>query len=264
MVENKPKGSLFIIGGGSRGENMIQRLIDEANVQTTGYIYILPMASELGDSAIIWSSEQFIKAGIKGVYGFNFASREDMSEARMDSVLHAALIYVSGGDQRRFMNIVAQTPLESAMKTAYQNGTIIAGTSAGAAIMSKLMITGTELRHPEYYSTFRHLEKNNIELDTGMAFLNKIIIDQHFVKRSRYNRLISALAEFPDYLGIGIDESTAILIHEDSAEVVGESQVITFRNHGNSRFNEHAKIGMSNLELNIYLPGEKFYLGADD
>lgn len=258
------KGSLFIIGGGGRGDAMIDRLIDEAGLRNGGYVYILPMASELGDSAIIWSSEQFLEAGIGQVFGYNFAGEEEMTPDRMDSVARASLIYVSGGDQRRFMDIAANSPLEEAMRNAYSEGAVIAGTSAGAAIMSKLMITGTELKYPEYHSTFRHLEMDNIELDTGMAFLNNVIIDQHFVKRSRYNRLISAVAEYPDFLGVGIDESTAILVKEDSAEVVGISQVITFHNPDPPTVDDDAKIGLRNLQLNIYLPGDKFYLGTDD
>jgi len=218
---SRNKGSLFIIGGGNRGAAMIDRLIDEAGVRNEGYVYILPMASSLADSAIIWSSEQFWDAGLSNVFGFNFHSREVMTPSRMDSVSNAPLIFISGGDQRRFMELVNGSPLEKALKKAHENGAVIAGTSAGAAVMSKLMVTGTELRHPDYYSTFRHLEKNNIELDTGMAFLDQVIIDQHFVRRSRYNRLISAMAEYPAYLGIGIDESTAILVKGDSAEVVG-------------------------------------------
>lgn len=264
LSSQKSKGSLFIIGGGSRGETMINRMIDEAGLRSGGYAYILPMASELADSAIFWSSEQFWKAGLSNVSGFNFSTGSQMTDSRMDSIRNANLIFVSGGDQRRFMQIVRNSPIEDAMKQAYQSGALIAGTSAGAAIMSKLMITGTELRHPEYNSTFRQLELGNIELDTGMAFLDGIIIDQHFIRRSRYNRLITALAEYPEMLGIGIEESTAILVKNDSAEVVGESQVITFVNKGGTLPGENYKFGMRNLVLNIFLPGEKFYLKAND
>ncbi len=264
VPDKKSAGSLFIIGGGKRGEVLINRMIDAAGLRNGGYAYILPMASELADSAIIWSSEQFWNAGLSNLYGFNFTSESDMTPPRMDSVRNARLIYISGGDQRRFMEIVKNAPLEDAMNQAYRSGTIIAGTSAGAAIMSKLMITGTELRHPEYHSTFLHLETKNIELDTGMAFLSNAIIDQHFIRRSRYNRLITAVAEYPEMLGIGIDESTAILVKNDSAEVVGEAQVVTFQNKGGTIPGENHKFGMRNLVINVFLPGETFYLKAND
>ena len=68
--EQVPKGKLFIIGGGNRSDAMMNRLIDEASLREKGYVFILPMASESADSAIIWSGEQFIRNGIKKVTGF--------------------------------------------------------------------------------------------------------------------------------------------------------------------------------------------------
>ncbi len=263
-VEVSSKGGLFIIGGGNRGEVLMNRLIDEAQLREGGYAFILPMASELPDSAIIWSAESFENIGISNWVGFDFSSLERMTNEKMDSVKAARLIYIAGGDQKKFMEIVKDSPLEAAIHEAYEQGAVIAGTSAGAAIMSKLMITGNELRHPGYNSTFRNLEKNNLELDTGMAFISNAIIDQHFVKRSRYNRLITAVAEYPQLLGIGIDEETAIWVKQDSAEVIGQSQVITFKNTSETQVDSNGKIGLKNLELNVFLPGEKFFIGKND
>ncbi|NJN26787.1 MAG: cyanophycinase [Cyclobacteriaceae bacterium] len=264
VTPNAPevKGKLFIIGGGKRGAELVNRMIKEAGLDKGGYVYILPMASELADSAVIWAGEQFLQANVQAIAASDFDSPEDMTPQRLDSVAAASLIYISGGDQRRFMEKVRNTPLQYAIYQAYRNGALIAGTSAGAAVMSEWMISGTELNYPEYNSTFLHLEHDNIELDTGMAFFKSAIIDQHFVKRSRYNRLISAIALHPDKIGIGIDESTAILVHHDSAEVIGESQVIIFAMKGSVNWSPEGKIGMKNLRLDIYLPGEKFYIGA--
>jgi cyanophycinase len=87
------------------------------------------------------------------------------------------------------------------------------------------------------------------------------IIDQHFVKRSRHNRLISAVAEHPEILGIGIDESTAILVDKDTAEVVGVSQVLVFKNtNPKIDTSENGLLGTKGIVLDIYLPGEKFPL----
>lgn len=88
--------------------------------------------------------------------------------------------------------------------------------------------------------------------------LKNVIIDQHFVKRSRYNRLISAIIEHPDMTGIGIDESTAILVNGKSIEVVGASQVLLLQNPEHSKTINEDKLGAHNLVLNIYLPGEIF------
>src|SRR5690606_26810252 len=97
------------------------------------------------------------------------------------SITNAKMIYISGGDQNRFMDIIAGTAIEKAIHQSYANGNLIAGTSAGAAVMSKLMITGEELKHPN--ASLRNIESDNIEIGTGLGMLNQVIIDQHFVKR---------------------------------------------------------------------------------
>jgi cyanophycinase len=135
---------------------------------------------------------------------------------------------------------------------------VIAGTSAGAGVMSKKMITGNELRYPQYNETFKCIEGGNIEYADGLGLLKTAIIDQHFLKRSRYNRLITSVLENPDLPGIGIDESTAILVSGNNAEVVGDSQVIVFRNKSKSTKRQGNKMGANKIQLEIYLPGEKF------
>jgi cyanophycinase len=256
--DNIAKGKLFIIGGGSRPESMVARMINEARLKEGGYVVILPMASEESDSAIIWSSEQFINQGINNVVGFNFKPGQEPKSQWIDSLNNASLIYISGGDQSKFMSIVKGTPILEAIHYAYNNGAIIAGTSAGAAVMSDLMITGNELRRKDYRSTFPIIESENLEISQGLGLLPNAIIDQHFVWRSRHNRLITAVIENPEYHGIGIDESTAVLIKGNRAEVVGESQVLVFRNPSKSKRLFNQKLGASNLQLDVYLPGEKF------
>lgn len=254
------KGTLFIIGGGTRPDKLVNRMIDEAGVRDQGYVVVLPMASSLPDSAIIWSSEQFVRNGIENIAAFNFTADADPNPQWVDSLQKASLIYISGGDQNKFMQIIAGTPIESAIREAYASGAMIAGTSAGAAVMSELMITGNELRYPEYSSTFRTIEAENLELASGLGFLTTAIVDQHFVWRSRHNRLLTAVIEHPELIGIGIDESTAILVKGNQAEVVGESQVLVFQNPDKSYREANAKLGAKNIKIDLYLPGEKFSL----
>ncbi len=255
-----PKGSLFIIGGGSRPPALVARMVDEAGLHDGGYAVILPMSSSLPDSAIIWSGEQFFAQGIENVTGFNFLPGEPPRQEWVDSLKHASLIYISGGDQSRFMEIVYNTPIMDAIFEAYNNGAMIAGTSAGAAVMSEKMITGNELRHPEYRATFPIIESENLELATGLGLLTTAIIDQHFVWRSRHNRLITAVLEHPHLPGIGIDESTAILVRRNKAEVVGDAQVIVFRNPQQSVNHYNDKLGGTGLRLDVFLPGDTFFI----
>lgn len=260
ITEAPAKGSLFIIGGGSRPEEMISRMVDEAGLHTGGLVVILPMASEESDSAIIWSGEQFFNQGLTEVVGFNFRPGEMPSAARLDSLQNASLIYISGGSQSRFMDIVRDSPIYDAIHAAYSNGAMIAGTSAGAAVMSQKMITGDQLRHPEYRPTYPVIESDNIDLEEGLGLLTTAIIDQHFVWRSRHNRLITAILEYPELPGIGIDESTAILVRGNTAEVIGISQVLVFRNPSSIRSAWNEKIGGTGLVLDVYLPGDTFMI----
>ena len=252
------RGSLFIIGGGSRPDNLVNRMIDEAGLRESGYVVILPMSSSVPDSAIVWASEQFLRNGIIQVTGFNFLPEQSPPLQWIDSLKNASLIYISGGDQNRFMAVTGENEIENAIWSAFKNGAMIAGTSAGAAVMSELMITGDELRYPDYTSTFRTIESENIKLGRGLGLINTAIIDQHFVWRSRHNRLLTAIIEHPDLMGIGIDESTAILVRGSKAEVVGNSQVMVFRNPKKSQKEKNTKLGARNLTIDIYLPGEKF------
>lgn len=254
------KGKLVIIGGGSRPSAMVDRIIKESGIDKSGYAIILPMSSAEPDSAIYYSGKQFIEKGIKNIYGLDFVKDEVLTTSKVDSIRNAKMIYISGGDQNRFMDIVAGTAIEKAIHESYANGSVIAGTSAGAAVMSKLMITGSELKHSDYASTFRNIETDNIEIKTGLGMLTNVIIDQHFVKRSRYNRLISAVIEHPKMLCIGIDEATAILVSGNNAEIIGDSQVIVLKNPKGSKKVHGDKLGAHDLQLNIYLPGEHFKL----
>jgi len=259
-TDEQAAGALFIIGGGSRPADMVERMIEEAGLRDGGYVAILPMSSSLPDSAIIWSGEQFLDHGIAHVAGFNFLPGEEPREAWLDSLRQASLIYISGGDQNRFMDIVHESPIKEAIFDAYHRGALIAGTSAGAAVMSQKMITGDELRYPEYRPTFPVIESENLELKPGLGLLTTAIIDQHFVWRSRHNRLITAVLEYPELPGIGIDESTAILVRGNKAEVVGVSQVLVYRNLQSSQQTYNEKLGGHNLRLDIYLPNEIFYI----
>ncbi|ELR68775.1 Cyanophycinase [Fulvivirga imtechensis AK7] len=256
----RPAGKLFIIGGGKRPAAMVKELVELSKIDKEGYGIILPMSSEEPDSSVYYAKIQFADLGITNVTGMNFTKDQPATPQQLDSIKGAHLIYISGGDQNKFMQVVYQTPIEVAIKEAFKNGSVVAGTSAGAAVMSKKMITGNELKYPLYEETFRNIESNNIEIKPGLGLIETAIIDQHFIKRSRYNRLICAVIEYPGMLGIGIDESTAIIVEGDSARVTGESQVILFRNPDHSQADHNGLLGANDLRLDVLLPGAKFSL----
>lgn len=260
LFAQKPQGKLIIIGGGSRSDAMVERMIEEAGLRKGGYIAILPMSSADPDSSVYYASQQFLKKGITNIKGLNFKKGAVPAPARLDSVRKANLIYMTGGDQNRFMDVVLGTEIEKAIHDAYRNGCVVSGTSAGAAVMSKIMITGNELKHKEYSETFQSIEADNIETKPGLGLVDQVIIDQHFIARSRHNRLISAVIEFPGVKGIGIDESTAILVDGNEAEVLGDSQVVIYENANRAKTVKDGKLGVRGIVVSVLLPGEKFAL----
>jgi cyanophycinase len=252
------QGKLFIIGGGKRGADLMKDLIHTAELDRDDYVVILPMSSQLPDSAVIWAQEDFAAIGVHNVKGMNFKLNESIQPAQLDSLENAKLIYISGGDQNRFMEIVGKGKIYNAIHKAYAKGATIAGTSAGAAVMSKKMITGNSIRYPEYTGLFPTIEADNIEIGEGLGLMKNAIIDQHFVERQRMNRLIAAALENPDEICIGIAESTAIVVTGNSFRVTGESQVIVLRNPRKSKRIVSGLLGGSRLILDILLPGDRY------
>lgn len=252
------KGKLFIIGGGSRPDFLVDRMIKEAGLKSGETVAIFPHASEEQDSSFYYAKQQFEKRNLKAL-DCAFKKDEKLPPSKLDSLKTAKLIYIGGGDQVRFMEIINSNPeVKNLLKSAYQNGKMIAGTSAGAAVMSEVMITGNQLKYKDYENTFDNIEIKNVETKQGLGFIKTAVIDQHFVVRSRYNRLLSLIIENPTYKGIGIDEGTAILVKNGAAEVVGRAQVIVFKNPKQSKKLNGDKLGAKGITLDIYLNGEKF------
>jgi cyanophycinase len=249
-------GHLFIIGGGEKTDGLMKELLKVSAVGSDDYVIILPMSSEDPDSSVIFAKEDFASVGITKVAGFNFTEKGPVTQSRIDSMVKAKLIFITGGDQTRFMKIVGRGPVYKAIHEAYKKGSTIAGTSAGAAVMSKKMITGNNLKHPDYSGKFPTIEPQNIEVTEGLGMVDNLIIDQHFIKRQRLNRLISVAIENPDETCVGIDESTAIIVSGNSFTVAGENQVIILCNPAKSKKIQHNLLGAKGLKIDVLLPGE--------
>jgi cyanophycinase len=256
-AQNKTiKGNLFIIGGGNRSDALMKEMLNTAALKANDYIIVLPMASEIPDSGFKSIAAQLKRLDNKTIRNFNFSKHDVNDKKWIDSLTGAKLIYILGGDQNRFMKSVLNTPVYTAIHKAYQNGATIAGTSAGAAVMSKYMITGKQLLDTVYKETFNKLWDKNIEFTEGMGLLENTIIDQHFLKRNRYNRLISALAAHPDLVCVGIDESTAVIVHGNKATVAGESQVIRLANPKDLKTMGKGLFKFKQVDFGIFTAGD--------
>jgi cyanophycinase len=256
--QSTAKGKLFIIGGGGRSPALMRSLVTTSAFRANDYAVVLPMSSESPDTAFYYFKADLEPVCKNAIVNFNFTKDRVNDKNWLDSLEHARLIFITGGDQDRFMKVVLNSPVIAAIHKAYRSGATIGGTSAGAAVMSKYMITGNQLTDTTYYSTFRKIVDNNIEFKEGLGLLVPVIIDQHFVARSRYNRLLSALAKYPSYLCIGIDEATAIIVQGNRIRVTGGSQVIVLRNPEQLKITAGGLIKMKDLKFSIYTAGDEF------
>lgn len=253
-----PKGKLFIIGGGDRPPSLMKSLVATANFSADDYVVVLPMSSEEPDTSFFYLKEDLQPVCQNKIVEFNFTKEKVNDKSWLDSLEHARLIFITGGDQDRFMKIVFNTPVFNAIHKAYSNGATISGTSAGAAVMSQHMITGAELTDTTYHATFKKVHQNNIEIKEGLGLITTAVIDQHFIVRSRYNRLLSAIARYPALTCIGIDESTAIIVKGNSIEVAGSGQVVVFQKPQDLKIVDGDLIKVKSLQLSIYTKGDKF------
>lgn len=255
----QPKGKLFIIGGGERSSALIEELIATADLRSGDYVVILPMATSIPDESVAAISEQLRAHSEHPISSFNFtrAAANDRQDW-IDSVRNARLIYMPGGDQNTFMEVVRGTRLYDAMHDAYRAGATISGTSAGAAVMSERMITGAQ-KHRDG-GTFQEIRTDYAVTTEGMGFLTQAIIDQHFIYRSRYNRLLSVLSDYPTKTMIGIDEGTALIVAGKHVRVVGDSQVVVVSRPKHLHRSSNGKPTFRAARLSLYGHGQKFKL----
>jgi cyanophycinase len=255
-TNSKKEGKLFILGGGNLSSSIIEKIIKESGIDNGGYGVILPMSSEEPDTALFYTTAYFTRKGLHNVYGLNFIKGKPYSQGRIDSIRNAKMIFISGGDQSRFMDIIKGTPIKAAIHEAYDKGSVVCGTSAGASLMSKIMITGNELKHPENDGGFYTMEAANIQTIEGLGMLEKVFIDQHFIIRKRLNRSVCACIEHPDLMCVGIDEPAGIFVEGNTATVL-DAQVVVLQ-HPSGTKTENGLLGARNIQMSVYLPGESF------
>ncbi|MEP7127838.1 MAG: cyanophycinase [Chitinophagales bacterium] len=248
-------GTLFIIGGGDRDDTLMQQMIVVSGWKKGDFITAITLPSTY-DSSYFWINDQLQNMTGQACIKFDSAAIHD--EKKLDSLSHSKIIFIGGGDQLRMMQLIEGSEVKKIIQQAYREGATIGGTSAGAAIMSSLMITGNQLMDTVYSSTFPVLLDSNLELKEGLGLLDSVIVDMHFIARSRYNRLFSAIIEHPKYQCIGIDEATALIVHHDSATVAGLSEVMVIETPDEIRKGPHHLVAARDIDVSVYLPGDHF------
>ncbi len=261
-IHSHPKGYLFIIGGGKRPESMMKKFIEIAENFGNGMIVIFPMASSAPEEVGPGQASQLKEFGAQEVE-FHILSRDQALQPDSVKILdNVGGVFFSGGVQSRLADILINTPVHKRLLELYEQGAIIGGTSAGAAVMSEIMITGDEKRELGEGRSFETIEAANIVTVPGFGFIKSAIIDQHFIRRKRHNRLLSLVAENPELLGIGIDESTAILVDPDQTfEVIGQRSVIIYdASRAKVHIHPSQLISSFDMRMHILSAGDRFNL----
>lgn len=227
----KVEGNLLIIGGAEdkKGDCQILKEFVKLARGRDGKIVVMPTATEEPDKVGEEYSEIFKDIGVLEVEVLKIDCRKDgFSKKAQNSIEEATGIFFTGGDQLRITSLLGGTPVDYSLQKAYKNGIVIAGTSAGAAAMSSTMIIGGNGESTP--------QMGILNMAPGMGLVNEVVIDQHFAQRGRLGRLLSAVAQNPYILGIGIDEDTAILIDSEANLKVIGSQTVTIVDGKDSTF----------------------------
>lgn len=250
------RGHLFIVGGGPAPRGVTQRFVDLAGGTGKARIAVFPMAS-----AVVSTGPDKV-AELRSFGADAFVIDVRRSDADADTTVRklegASGIWFSGGDQNRLSSALGGSALVRQIRSRYVAGAVIGGTSAGAAVMSEIMITGDERRpggsRPSSDSSLAYvtIERDNIVTAPGFGFLRGVIVDQHFVRRRRQNRLVSLVLENPAILGLGVDESTALDVRPDGLwEVLGASVAVIFDARGSETTRRESVLGAADVRMHV-------------
>ena len=260
-MDEKIEGNLIIIGGAEdkKGDKEILKRVADFINKDTDMLLIATIATECPDESYSKYNKVFSGLGIKNIEKLDITNREDAcNKKNVDLIKRCNLLFFTGGDQLRITSILGGTPVYDALKDICSEGKVIAGTSAGASVMSHTMIVqGEDEESPR---------KCTLKMSPGLGFIDSVIIDQHFAQRGRIGRLLTAVAQNPEVLGIGIDEDTAIVVSDKGiAEVIGSGAVyfldgssIIYSNVSEQHSDE--VLSMFNVKLHVLKEGNKFNL----
>lgn len=211
-------GPLLIIGGHEDKENDRVILSELARLLGGGRLVIATVASKEPDGYFEAYREAFEALGVTDLVELYVHERSDSSSREaVEKLEGAAGVFFTGGDQLRISSQIGDTPVERRILDLHRKGGVIAGTSAGASVMSETML----VKGPSAES----YRIGELHMAPGLGLMRHVIIDQHFAERGRYGRLLGAVAHNPRLLGVGLDEDTALLVRGDAGRVLGSGAV---------------------------------------
>ncbi len=256
--ESLQPGVLMAIGGAE--DKMDDKVILSSFVRIAGgkkaKIAIVPTASSIEDAGLRYKAI-FLGMGVEQAEVVYLQGRDDANSSEPLSALEDATgIFLTGGNQVRLSVLIGGTRFEEMVRQRHQQGAVIAGTSAGASILSAHMVAGGAAGTVP--------KQRMAQMVAGFGLITNVIIDQHFRQRNRIGRLLALVATNPGLLGIGIDEDTAAVFRNGVMEVIGRHSVTVV--DGSEMYSDifrvkgHGEVTVSNARLHVLPAGRTFDL----
>jgi cyanophycinase len=252
-------GPLLVIGGAEQmqapSDSILSRFVELAGGQSAHIVVIATASSEPQQREVEYQ-RVFTRLGAGRVTPLRLDDREHASSPEAAAAIMTATgVFFTGGDQRRITAVLGGSRVDSVLHHRVAEGMVVAGTSAGAAMMSGTMIIG---------GADASVSTDAVRTAPGLEFLPGVLIDMHFASRGRLNRLLSAVAMYPHELGLGIDEDTAILVTGDRFEVLGAGSVTVIDAGPAARIGTPLEgdgpIAVYGMALHVLPAGHQFHL----
>lgn len=260
---DKTDRTLIIIGGKEDRSNDKVILREVARRVGSGKLVVTTVAMSGETNSLFEEYEKaFRSLGVKHLYKLEINNRKEATlESKAKILDDATGVFFTGGDQVKITSQIGDSLIFERIRKIYSEGGVIAGTSAGAAVMSETMLVvgGDEESH---------VIGGSVRMAPGLGFIGGMIIDQHFMERGRFGRLIGAVAQNPKNLGVGIDEETAIVVERGNGfYVLGSGAVyvidgsdVTYSNVAEADL--HKTLSIYNVRLHMLSQGDRFDLIA--
>lgn len=261
MSQTPTRGHLIPIGGAE--DKIRERLILNRFTALAGgeraRIVIVPTASSFFKESGERYTEIFTGLGARSVEVLPVQTREEANHPRWDALMTDATgVFFGGGNQLKLATIFGGTHILRSIQRRYLEGVTVGGTSAGASAIGSYMIA--------FGSTGGTPRRRQVYIAPGLGLVQDICIDQHFKQRDRVGRLLSAVAQNPMLLGLGLDEDTAAVIcPDDTIEVLGSGGVMIVDGSGightdAAEVKGHKPIAITDIRLHVLTHGYKYDL----
>jgi cyanophycinase len=261
-MAKKEQGRLIIIGGAEKKDPEKKILKEVARQANGGKLVVVTVATEEPEE--VWKEYRkiFKEIGVSKIEHLDVRIREEATaKERVRIVENAKVVFFTGGDQLKITSQLGDSAVYQTVEKLYHEGATIAGTSAGASVMSETMLVSGDAEQS-------HQIGKMLAMAPGLGLIRNIIVDQHFAERGRLGRLLGAIAQNPKHLGMGLDENTAVIVHgQESLEVIGQGAVYvldgsgsTYSNLAESDEEKDKTMSVFDVKLHVLSEGNRFNL----